>query len=138
MAPEETESGEIMSGFNIEIPPPIAGTGTSQTMITHANNTEMAMNALQKAAQCSLIASPDFLPALPLYKRAPREDEDGRPLSDFMMIIPKLRDRPDHLVRETVSRIERVLNRFTHAVVFADLNLKLNVLWVIVRPEAKV
>ncbi len=127
-----------MSGFNIEIPPPIAGTGTSQTMTTHANNTEMAMNALQKAAQSSLIASPDFLPALPLYKRAPREDEDGRPLSDFMMIIPKLRDRPDHLVRETVSRIERVLNRFTHAVVFADLNLKLNVLWVIVRPEAKV
>lgn len=138
MPPQETGCRENAPEFNVGIAPPIAGTGSSLTTTTQAENTEIAMNARQKAAQSSLINSPDFIPALPLYKRAPREDEDGRPLSDFMMIIPKLRERPDHLVRETVTRIERVLNRFTHAVVFADLNLKLNVLWVIVRPEAKV
>ncbi|VAW75038.1 hypothetical protein MNBD_GAMMA14-2354 [hydrothermal vent metagenome] len=96
------------------------------------------MNALQKGFQQNLVYSPEMLPSAPLYKRAPREDEHGKPLSDFMMIIPKLRHRPEHMIEETVAKIERVLKRYTHAVVFADLNLKLNVLWVIVRPEAKV
>lgn len=73
-------------------------------------------------------------PAEPLYKRLPREDEHGKPLTDFMMIIPKLRTRPQHLVHETIHKIEQVLERYSHIVVFADLNLKLNVLWVIVRP----
>ena len=73
-------------------------------------------------------------PAEPLYKRLPREDEHGKPLTDFMMIIPKLRTRPQHLVQETILKIEQVLERYSHIVVFADLNLKLNVLWVIVRP----
>ena len=36
--------------------------------------------------------------------------------------------------RETIRKIERVLERYSSIVVFADLNLKLNVLWVIVRP----
>jgi len=96
------------------------------------------MNALEKSTQTGLRRVPELIPSLPLYKRAPREDEHGRPLSDFMMIIPRLRNRPEHLIEETVLKIERVLKRFTHAVVFADLNLKLNVLWVIVRPEARV
>ena len=96
------------------------------------------MTALQKRTEQGAPMTADMLPSAPLYKRAPREDEHGRPLSDFMMIIPKLRNQPEHLIDETVNKIERVLNRFTHAVVFADLNLKLNVLWVIVRPEARV
>jgi len=74
-----------------------------------------------------------MLPATPLYKRAPREDEHGRPLSDFMIIIPKLRSRPQHLIQDTIGKIERVLARHANDVVFADLNLKLNVLWVSVR-----
>ncbi len=73
-------------------------------------------------------------PAEPLYKRLPREDEHGKPLTDFMMIIPKLRTQPQHLVMETIHKIEQVLERYSNIVVFADLNLKLNVLWVIVRP----
>lgn len=93
------------------------------------------MTAQQKGL---LPGSADLAPALPLYKRAPREDENGKPLSDFMMIIPKLHNRPEHFIEETVAKIERVLRRYTHAVVFADLNLKLNVLWVIVRPETRV
>lgn len=73
-------------------------------------------------------------PTEPLYKRAPREDENGRPLADFMMIIPSLRSKPQHLIQETIGKIERVLESYSRHVVFADLNLKLNVLWVIVRP----
>lgn len=71
--------------------------------------------------------------ALPLYKRAPCTDEQGKPLSDFMMIIPQLRSRTHAQIQDRVEKIHRVLEQFKHIVVFADLNLKINVLWVIVR-----
>ena len=89
----------------------------------------------QKRSRHGLSTSLEMAPAEPLYKRAPREDEQGKPLSDFMMIIPKLRTRPEHLIQDTIRRIERVLERHANEIVFADLNLKLNVLWVIVRPR---
>lgn len=82
-----------------------------------------------------LQTSAELLPALPLYKRAPQTDENGKPLGDFMMLIPRLRYRPQALIQETVGRIEAVLTRYQRDVVFVDLNLKLNVLWVIVRPK---
>ena len=88
----------------------------------------------RKATQNKLPASLDLLPTAPLYKRAPRKDENGNALSDFMMIIPKLRHKPETLIRETIRRIERVLADHANEVVFADLNLKLNVLWVVVKP----
>lgn len=69
----------------------------------------------------------------PLYKRAPREDEDGRPLNDFMMIIPQMRTLPPRVIQKRVDKIQRVLENFSSLVVFADLNLKINVLWVVVR-----
>lgn len=71
----------------------------------------------------------------PLHKRVPTHDENGRTLSDFMVLIPKLRDKPGHLLKETVGDIERVLVSFNKSVVFAELNLKLNLLWVSVRPR---
>ncbi|HKJ07654.1 MAG TPA: hypothetical protein VKA76_01060 [Gammaproteobacteria bacterium] len=73
-------------------------------------------------------------PNEPLWKRAPRQDENGKPFSDFMMVIPKLRLKPAHIIQDTVTRIEQVLESYSKHVVFADLNLKINVLWVIVRP----
>ncbi len=73
-------------------------------------------------------------PAEPLWKRAPSRDEQGRPLSDFMMIIPKLSKRPTQYIRDTLREIEAVLADYGDAVVFADVNLRLNTLWVTVRP----
>ncbi len=75
--------------------------------------------------------------AEPLFKRAPREDEYGRPLCDFMMIIPKLRNRPPLLITKKAEKIRVVLEEFADLVVFADLNLKINVLWVIVRQSPR-
>lgn len=66
----------------------------------------------------------------PLRMRAPSHDEDGRPLSDFMMLIPGLRDKPRHLIDQTVKDIHLALTHFNHVVVFAEFNLKLNLLWV--------
>lgn len=75
-----------------------------------------------------------ILPADPLWKRVPARDADGKPLSDFMMIIPKLRSRSPQSIREVVSKIEKVLAYYESHVVFADLNLNLNVLWVSLKP----
>lgn len=73
-------------------------------------------------------------PAEPLRKRAPAVDENGRALSDFMVIFPGLRNKPQRAIERTIAAIEGVLARHPHAVVFADLNLKLNLLWVSIRP----
>jgi hypothetical protein len=72
--------------------------------------------------------------AEPLRKRAPTHDENGRPLCDFMMLIPGLRDKPKHLVDTTIQNVHIVLTQFRSAVVFAEFNLKLNLLWVSIRP----
>ena len=73
-------------------------------------------------------------PAEPLWKRVPTRDVDGRLFSDFMMLIPKLRSRPSHIRDAVIAEIHAVLEHYRKVVVFADLNLKLNVLWVSVRP----
>ena len=70
----------------------------------------------------------------PLHKRAPAVDENGKALSDFMMIIPGLRDKPRALVQQTMADIHAALSCFQDAVVFAEFNLKLNLLWVSIRP----
>ncbi|MFN2309688.1 MAG: hypothetical protein ABR553_08130 [Gammaproteobacteria bacterium] len=81
---------------------------------------------------------PSLLPLLnaaePLGKRAPAVDEHGKALSDFMMIIPGLRDWPHWRRQTALHDIQAVLTGFPHAVVFAEINLKLNLLWVSIRP----
>jgi hypothetical protein len=73
-------------------------------------------------------------PAEALWKRVPTRGSDGRPLSDFMMIMPGLREQPRAQIVETLAAIELTLLRYNEAVVFADFNLKLNLLWVSVKP----
>lgn len=69
----------------------------------------------------------------PLRKRAPAVDEDGKPLSDFMVIFPGLRNRPRLQIQQTTQEIQRVLTCYAHSVVFAELNLRMNLLWVSTR-----
>lgn len=68
----------------------------------------------------------------PLYQRVPARDENGRPLSDFMVILPGLRERPRLEFTETLARLQAVLVSYSE-VVFVDLNVPLNLLWVSVR-----
>ena len=72
--------------------------------------------------------------AEPLRKRVPTHDENGRPLSDFMILIPGLREKPRHLIDAVIQDVHIALTHFSHAVVFAEFNLKLNLLWVSIRP----
>jgi hypothetical protein len=73
----------------------------------------------------------------PLYERVPTRDTDGKLLSDFMVLIPGLRNRPQQQFAETLARLQTVLSQFAE-VVFVDLNVPLNLLWVSVRPRPKV
>ncbi len=82
----------------------------------------------------ALCARAALHPAEPLHRRAPRRDAGGRAYGDFMMIIPGLRERPRHVVEATLQDLERVLAQLAGLVVFADFNLRLNLLWVTVAP----
>lgn len=84
--------------------------------------------------RCRLTASGGWSPSEPLHRRAPARDNDGRPYNDFMMLIPGLRARPRAAIQGVVRELELTLARFGHLVVFADLNLRLNILWVTVKP----
>ncbi len=75
-----------------------------------------------------------FESAEPLYTRVPTRDEYGRCLGDFMMLFPGLRDRPGRQLSDVLGRIRAVLGRYAE-VVFAEINLRLNLLWVSVRPR---
>ncbi|HIB85064.1 MAG TPA: hypothetical protein EYN26_02180 [Chromatiales bacterium] len=80
-----------------------------------------------------LVGEPQLSPAEPLWKRVPTRDDEGRPVSDFMMLIPKFRSWPQERAERAVLEIQTVFEQFSQVVVFADLNLKLNLLWVSVK-----
>src|SRR4030066_1037511 len=81
-----------------------------------------------------LVVAPTFLPAEPLRKRAPGFDEHGKALSDFMVLFPGLVKKPQHLIQATIEQIQKVFADYQHVVVFAELNLKLSLLGVTVKP----
>ena len=85
-------------------------------------------------ASATLTTVPESGPGLPLWQMAPTRDSSGRRLTDFMMLIPRLRNRPPAEIERAARDIQAVL-ALHQDVVFADLNLKLNLLWVSLRPR---
>ncbi|MBD3670100.1 MAG: hypothetical protein HUJ29_04940 [Gammaproteobacteria bacterium] len=81
-----------------------------------------------------LLKASGLSPSEPLWKRVPSRDESGKSYSDLMMIIPRLGKRPQDEINQRISLITTVLEQYKHVVVFADLNLKLNVLWLSYKP----
>jgi len=74
-----------------------------------------------------------FEPATPLRHRVPTEDSDGTPLSDLMILIPRLKYKPQRLIARRLAHIEAVLVQFQDRIVFAELNINLNILWLSVK-----
>ncbi len=74
--------------------------------------------------------SVDLNPAEPLWKLAPTRDEDGGPVSDLLLIIPKLKTKPEQYIKDTLANIEFALKQYRNEVLFANLDMKLNTLWV--------
>lgn len=85
-------------------------------------------------ASTALTSADPVLPGLPLWQLAPTRDTSGRRLTDFMMLIPRLRNRPQAEIERASRDIQAVL-ALHEDVVFADLNLRLNLLWVSLRPS---
>jgi hypothetical protein len=91
---------------------------------------------IDQAKTGNLKVSSELSPADPLWKRVPLKNEEGKNLSDFMMIIPRLKHQSVDRIKTVINDIEQVLRFYEKQVVFADLNLNLNVLWVSVQPVA--
>ena len=68
-------------------------------------------------------------PGVPLWKLVPTRDEEGVPLCDFMVLIPRLKLRDALYIGKAQSHIAGVLERHRE-VVFANMDLNLNLLWV--------
>ncbi len=81
-------------------------------------------------ANSDLKLSIDITPAEPLWKIAPTRDENGGPVSDLLMIIPKLKTRPKQHIKDTLANIEFALKQHHKHVLFANVDMKLNTLWV--------
>lgn len=89
---------------------------------------------IQLYASTALARGSDTVPGLPLWQVAPTRDDTGKRLTDFMMLIPRLRSKPLPEIERASRDIQSVL-ALHKEVVFADLNLKLNLLWVSLRPQ---
>ena len=74
-----------------------------------------------------------FEPGAPLWSRLPSRDADGRRLADFMMLIPGLKRRTELEIRERMLAIQRVLEGYGDLIAFAEVNLRINTLWVSVQ-----
>jgi len=83
----------------------------------------------------SLLLQDTLLPGQPLWQRVPTRDENGRALNDFMMLIPKIGRWPEIRRQQAVHELRRVISVFDERIVFADLNLELNLLWISMRPD---
>jgi len=74
-------------------------------------------------------AGAEMEPGTPLWQIVPTRDAEGRSLADFMMLIPKLNKCPKHIIDITLLNLQQELEKYQD-VVFANFNLKINVLWV--------
>jgi hypothetical protein len=95
--------------------------------VTIEAGTSMAANELNLGVNIS--------PGQPLWKLAPTRDEHGQHLGDFLMIIPRLSKKPERYIKQTLSDLEKALKQFSDSVVFANLDMKLNTLWVSFKNE---
>ena len=75
-----------------------------------------------------------YLVSSPLWSRAPLRDELGQAYSDFMLLIPGLKQQNEAGVEGCLYSIRQSLIGFEDVVVYVDLNIKLSLLWISVRP----
>ena len=69
-----------------------------------------------------------------LLDRVPTTDEYGKPLGDMIVLLPRLREKTAHEVTLIARGIDRALSQFSAQIMFAELNVNRNNLWVSMRP----
>lgn len=86
--------------------------------------------------QCThLINSLGYKASEPLWQRVPTKDDHGKPLADFMMLIAKLNKQPPHHISKIIQKLQIALTQHGDSIFFADLNIKINVLWISYQAE---
>lgn len=98
-------------------------------MLNEKNDNLVVRNS-STLSQNSNFNYPEIQYSEPLWKRAPTRDLRGKPYADFMMLIPGLRSFEPSYLRDIVNKLEAVLKHYEDDIILADLNLKINVLWV--------
>ena len=88
--------------------------------------------SLDKRNSTNLKCSLELLRNEPLHERVPTHDEDGNALGDFMMLFPGMRDLAESSLRSKVNILAEILSGYSE-VVFVDLNVPLNLLWVSIK-----
>ena len=81
-----------------------------------------------------LLRGAHMVPGEPLWQRVPSQDAQGRNLFDFMMLIPKFKEWPDLRREQVMTELQSLFDEYDGKVVFAELNMKLNLLWVSLAP----
>ena len=89
-------------------------------------------NTLMQDASSRL---PQIQQSEPLWKRVPTRNQYGKPYVDFMMLIPGLKNFDSSKLQDIIKKVEAVLQHYEKDIILADLNLKLNVLWVTINPN---
>lgn len=98
-------------------------------------NEQLIIRDSSSNAQSSTLTKSNLQSAEPLWKRVPTRDHTGKPYTDFMMLIPGLKNFEQFHLRETISKMEAVLKLYEKDIILADLNLKINILWVTLQPH---
>jgi hypothetical protein len=92
-------------------------------------------NKLMCAGRADTLDTPSQLgPGGDLWRYAPVRDAQGNALSDLMMLLPGLQGN-GHLSRLMLEQLQDVLDGFGDRILFADLNIRLGILWVSVSAE---
>ncbi len=86
-------------------------------------------------AKTTSLSAARWQPSGPLWRRAPNKQADGASLADLMMLIPEMKHYSEVQINHLQNRLEEVLRAFGDKIVFTDINLKLNVIWITVLPE---
>lgn len=87
---------------------------------------------LENRKGTNLKRSLELLRKKPLHERVPTHDEEGNALGDFMMLFPGMRDLAEVKLRSKVDILADILSQYRE-VVFVDLNVPLNLLWVSIK-----
>lgn len=72
----------------------------------------------------------DLHAAQPLWQRVPTRTSAGEFACDFMMLIKRFNRQTTPIQQDIVDNLYAVLQQYSDLILFADLNVKLNLLWI--------
>ncbi len=109
-----------------------------------------AYTPVRSTEMAELTVHSNLLPAEPLRKRVPERDTDGGPLADVMVLLPGLRDLPQHLLRTAIAQIQprisyltrktqirRTLDRAGNGGAAGNFSLSVGAMWGVRRRERR-